>query len=89
MAKAVKYSYDPSSDELNIDLGQTREAILAEVQDEVYVKLDPKSKQVIGITILHLGARFQKRKRGRTFSLPLLGTFILPAPLRKKLLAAS
>lgn len=52
MAKVVRYSYDPESDELNITLGESKRAIHAELGDEVYVRLDPKTKGVLGLTIL-------------------------------------
>ena len=89
MGKVIRYSYDAQSDELNITLGESKRAILAELGDEVYVKLDPKTKGVLGLTILHFKERFKLSKRGKRYALPLLGEFTLPAPLQAKLLNAS
>ena len=89
MGKVIRYSYDPQSDELNITLGESKRAILAELGDEVYVKLDPKTKGVLGLTILHFEERFKLSKKGKRYALPLLGEFTLPAPLQAKLLNAS
>ena len=89
MGKVIRYSYDPESDELNITLGERKRAILAELGDEVYVRLDPKTKGVLGLTILHVKERFKLGKRGKRQTLPLLGEFTLPDNVQAKLLRAS
>ena len=89
MGKIIRYSYDPKSDELNITLGESKRAIHAELGGEVYVKLDPKTKDVLGLTILHFEERLKLGKRGKRYTLPLLGDFTLPPPLQSKLLSAS
>jgi uncharacterized protein YuzE len=85
----MRYSYDPETDELNITLGPSKRAILAELGDEVYVKLHPRTKDVLGFTILHFEERFKRGKKGKRYTLPLLGELTLPAPLQSKLLDAS
>ena len=89
MGKVIRYSYDPKSDELNITLGASKSAIHIELGDEVYVKLHPKTKDVLGLTILHFEERFRVGKKGKQYTLPLLGEFTLPAPLQTELLNAS
>ena len=89
MGKVIRYSYDPESDELNITLGESKRGIHAELGDEVYVRLDPKTKGVIGLTILHFEERFKLGKRGKRQTLPLLGEFTLPDNVQAKLLRAS
>jgi len=89
VGKVVRYSYDPESDELNIMLGESKRAIHAELGDEVYVRLDPKTKGVIGLTILHFEERFKLGRRGKRQTLPLLGEFTLPDNVQAKLLRAS
>ena len=89
MGKVIRYSYDPESDELNITLGESRRAIHAELEDEVYVRLDPKTKGVLGLTILHFEERFKLGKRGQRQTLPLLGEFTLPDSVQAKLLRPS
>jgi hypothetical protein len=56
---------------------------------EVYVRPDPKTKDVLGLTILHFEERFKLGKRGTRKTLPLLGEFTLPDSLQAKLLRAS
>ena len=89
MGKVIRYSYDPESDELNIMLGESKRAIHAELGDEVYVRLDPKTKGVIGLTILHFEERFKLGRREKRQTLPLLGEFTLPDNVQAKLLRAS
>lgn len=48
MEKTLTYSYDPASDEFNLNLGDVKQAILAEIGDEVYVKPDPGTKAILG-----------------------------------------
>ena len=81
MGKNINYSYDPESDELNINVGKVKNSISYEIDDEVYVKLHPKTKTVVGFTILHFEERFKHRKEGKYFSLPLIGEFKLPSNL--------
>ena len=89
MGKVIRYSYDPESDELNITLGESKRAVHAELRDEVYVRLDPKTKNVLGLTILHFEQRLRLGKKGKRYTLPLLGEFTLPDTLQAKLLHAS
>ncbi len=89
MGKVIRYSYDPKSDELNITLGKSRRAILAELEDEVYVRLHPKTNEVLGLTILHFQERFKLGRKGKRHTLPVLGEFTLPASAPARRLRAS
>lgn len=89
MGKVIRYSYDAKSDELNITLGKSRRAILAELEDEVYVRLHPKTNEVLGLTILHFEERFKLGRKGKRHTLPVLGEFTLPASASAKRLRAS
>lgn len=75
MEKVMRCSYNKDADELNISLGKPQKAISLEVGDEIYVRLHPKTKEILGFTILH----FEERavKEGKTFALPLLADFKL------------
>lgn len=85
MEKTLTYSYDPASDEFNLNLGDVKQAILAEIGDEVYVKLDPKTKEVLGLTVLHLQERCKRAKKVKSTALPLLAAFSLPPALQREL----
>lgn len=87
MEKNLTYSYNDKSDELNICFGKPKENILLEVGDEYYLKLDPKTREVCGITVLHLSERAKKYGKEHVYSLPLNGYFT-PATNFKKLISA-
>jgi len=54
MDKTVRVIYYKPSDELNIVLGDPRDSVLDEITDEIYVRLDPETEEVLGFTILVL-----------------------------------
>jgi uncharacterized protein YuzE len=78
MAENLTFSYAPSSDEMNIHLGEPRPAIAREIDDEVYLRIDPETREVVGLTVLHFRARFGQAK-AQPFSL------VLPALARLEL----
>ena len=55
MAKVNKLSlgYDPQSDILEVSIGsRARPAVSIEKEDEVFLRVDPASGEVVGMTIL-------------------------------------
>lgn len=77
--KGIRILYYEPSDELNILLGEPRESVLLEIEDEIYVRLDPQTDEVLGFTILN----FEERTRGKGQVLPLYGHFTLPVEVRE------
>lgn len=80
MEKIIRCSYNKGADELNLSLGKPQKAISLEVADEIYVRLHPKTKQILGFTILHFEQRAVEEK---TFTLPLLADFKLSKPIKE------
>ena len=74
MAETIKISYYKPSDELNIILDEPRDSVLSEISNEVYLRLDPKTNEVLGLTILN----FEERLKNKTQTIPISGHFILP-----------
>lgn len=73
MAKELTFSYHPASDELNIHLAEPRPAISKEISDEVYMRVDRETGQIIGLTVMHFQARFGRRKSpDLSFALPIV-----------------
>ncbi len=79
MEKALKFSYYPPSDELNIHFGEPRPCISKEIADEIYLRLDLETREMVGLTILHFRKRFTGVK-----SKPLF--FDVPVPAQIQLL---
>ena len=53
MADVLRFAYDKEADILDISLGRPRRAISREIEDDVFVRLDFKSKKVVGFSILN------------------------------------
>jgi hypothetical protein len=81
MEKVVRCAYNKDADELNISLGKPQKAISLEIGDEIYVRLNPRTKEILGFTILHFEERALKEEK--TFSIPLLADFKLSKPIKE------
>lgn len=90
MEKELIYSYNPNADELNVAFGKTKEAISAEIKEDIYVNLNPKTKNVVGFTLLNFLTHLKKNhsKKQEIFSVPLQGEFILPPTIYRDLARA-
>ena len=67
MEKKLKFSYYSPSDELNIHFGEPRPSISKEIADEVYVRFDSETHEIVGLTILNFRHRTAGAK-GKTLS---------------------
>ncbi|MCL6642464.1 MAG: hypothetical protein K6T71_03975 [Candidatus Bipolaricaulota bacterium] len=86
MAKNLTLAYAPSSDEMNIHFGEVRKAIAKEIEDEVYLRFDPQTREVVGLTVLHFRARFGKAKaEPLSLVLPVLAHLKLPKKMAEAL----
>lgn len=76
MKKGMLYFYDTEADVLYFSKGEPRpDAESEEIGDDVVARLDPKTKEVVGFTILNFSKRFMDRDRPR--EIPLDATFEL------------
>ncbi len=53
MAETLRFSYDKQADILDISIGRPHRAVSREIEDDVFVRLDPKSRKVLGFSILN------------------------------------
>jgi len=79
MAENIKISYYKPSDELNIVFDEPKDSVLSEISDEIYLRLDPKTNKVLGLTILN----FEERLKTKSQTIPISGHFILPKRTRE------
>ncbi|HUY12971.1 MAG TPA: DUF2283 domain-containing protein [Terriglobia bacterium] len=63
----LKVNYDPSSDVLYLSYGDPREAISEEIEDGEFLRLDPDTRQVVGVTVVDFSKRFSQHP-GNTLS---------------------
>lgn len=59
MAKGVSWSYDDEVDVLYIVIGKNAPAEAFEIADNVYARVEPKSKRLVGLTIVGFKSRFK------------------------------
>jgi uncharacterized protein YuzE len=62
MAKKMIFAYDKEGDVLDISFGRPRRATSDEVAPDIFVRLDPKSSEVVGFMILNFSQRFKHQK---------------------------
>lgn len=75
MADVLRFAYDKDGDILDIALGRPRRAISREIEDDLFVRLDPKSKKVVGFSILNFTKWFKDLDEAR--QIPVTGRFSL------------
>jgi uncharacterized protein YuzE len=53
----MQIAYDHEADVLYLTVGQARRAISQEIGDDVLLRIDPDSHEIVGVTILNLSTR--------------------------------
>ncbi|OGG18919.1 hypothetical protein A3D78_05685 [Candidatus Gottesmanbacteria bacterium RIFCSPHIGHO2_02_FULL_39_14] len=64
--KNFNLKYDPKTDILHIAFGKAKESVSVEQEPEVFVRLDPKSKEIVGLTVLGFKNSFLSKKQDIT-----------------------
>jgi len=59
--KTIMFFYDKDSDVMDISLGKPKAAISEEADDDIVVRIDPNSREIIGFTIINFVNVFLKR----------------------------
>lgn len=86
MAKTLIYSYDKKRDVLYVSIGQPQEAISREVQPGIFVHLHPRTRKVVGYTLLDFQRRASltaKKTEASAFTIPVQASFRLPHTTRR------
>lgn len=73
MEKKLKFFFDKKGDVLDIAIGKPKKAISRELDNDIVVRIDPKTKEIVGFTILNFEKRFEHRAKEET--LPITATF--------------
>ncbi len=63
MAEMTNIFYDKEGDVLYLSVGEPREAISEEMDNDVLLRVDPATGDVVGLTILNLASRFSELAR--------------------------
>ena len=60
---ALVLCYDKVRDVLYLSLGKPKASVGEEVEDGVFINKDPKSRKIVGVTVLDFESRFTSTKR--------------------------
>ena len=63
MVKELKYNYNPQADELNLTFGKVRRAVGIELENEVFIQVDPRTKALVGITVPFFSRRLSAKEQ--------------------------
>ena len=75
MAGTLRFAYDKDGDVLDIALGRPRAAISREIEDDIFVRLDPKTRRIVGFSILNFTKWFTNLEHARL--IPVTARFSL------------
>lgn len=64
--KSFNLKYDPETDILHLVFGKARKALSIEQEPEVFVRLDPKTQEIVGLTVLGFKQNFLTQKQDLT-----------------------
>jgi uncharacterized protein YuzE len=59
MEKKMRFAYDKEADILDISIGKPKTAISREIEDDFFVRIDPKTKKVVGFSVLNFEKWFK------------------------------
>lgn len=79
MEKDLIYSYDKKRDVLYVSVGKPQEGIGDEIVDDVFALLNPRTKKVVGFTIVNFQKKFTETKNNKhpSFHVPIKTEFVL------------
>lgn len=76
MEKGIRFFFDEEADVLYFSKGEpSTQAESQEIGEDMVARLDPQTKEVVGLTIFNFVRRFQKEKSAR--SIPIEARFLL------------
>ena len=62
MGKEIRMVYDDEGDILDISIGEPEEAISKEVEDDLFLRINPISGEIVGFSILNFRKWFKDAK---------------------------
>lgn len=71
MEGKINFFFDEEGDVLDITFGKPRKAVAKELKNDVAVRVDPKTGEIVGIVILNFMERFRLKKKTERIELPV------------------
>jgi uncharacterized protein YuzE len=67
----INFFFDEEGDMLDITIGKTRKAVAKELKNDMAIRVDPESGEIVGIVILNFMKRFRLKKKPEKIEFPL------------------
>lgn len=67
----LNFFFDEKGDVLDITIGKPKKAVTKELKDDIAIRCDPKTGEIVGIVILNFKKRFEGKKKPEEIDLPL------------------
>ena len=71
MEGKINFFFDEEGDVLDITIGKPRKAVAKELKNDIAIRVDPQSGEVVGIVILNFLKRFRLEKKPEKIELPV------------------
>lgn len=71
MEGKINFFFDEEGDVLDITIGKPRKAVAKELKNDIAVRCDPETGEIVGIVILNFRKRFEGKKKPERIELPL------------------
>jgi len=59
--ESLNIFYDKEGDVLDVSIGEPMPAISKEIENDVFVRVDAKTKKIVGLMILHFEKKFSRK----------------------------
>lgn len=79
----VNIDYDEAADTLYVALGEPREAFSIEPEEGILLRVDPDSRELVGLTILHFRRRLEESGDRLASTIPLIPADLMPTVIRE------
>jgi uncharacterized protein YuzE len=67
----INFFFDEEGDVLDITIGKPRKAVAKELKNDIAVRCDPETGEIVGIVILNFRKRFEGKKKPEKIELPV------------------
>lgn len=71
MEGKINFFFGEEDDVLDITIGKPRKAVAKELKNDIAVRCDPETGEIVGIVILNFRKRFEEKKKPEKIELPV------------------
>ena len=67
----LNFFFDEESDILDITIGKPKKAVTKELKNDIAIRSNPATGEIVGIVILNFRKRFEGKKKAEKIDVPL------------------